>query len=151
MSFRDTLRGMLDEALEASGVPRQQPINYPRPVKQPTQGQRPAATRPSGREAEATGRPRRREESRPEVSQLEGRPHRPTPSPEATPTDEQPRAERQAARSASGAATLSRPNSSAVRREALRRTLASPAGVQQALILGEILGPPLALRPPDDR
>ena len=156
MSFRDTLRGMLDEALEASGVPRHQPINYPRPVEQPAQGQQGPAgarsTRPSG-ETEATERPRRAEETRPRTRGAEEppreRPRRPAPPPDATPTDEQRRAEQRQPHPAR-VPTPRGGRTSVARRAAIRRALASPAGAQQALILGEILGPPLALRPLDE-
>ena len=50
-----------------------------------------------------------------------------------------------------GGATSAAPSRAAGMLPRLRRTLASRAATRQALILSEILGPPKALRQPDDR
>ena len=72
-------------------------------------------------------------------------PARPTPPPEATPTDEQRPARRRPT-----APVLQRKASKSVVRGEVRAMLASPAGVRRALVLQEILGPPKALRGPED-
>ncbi len=70
---------------------------------------------------------------------------RPTPPPEPTPTDEQ----RPARRPATPAVPPPR-RSREVRRAEVLAALSTRAGVRQALVLQEILGPPKAMRGLDD-
>jgi len=72
-------------------------------------------------------------------------PARPTPPPEATPTDEQRPARRRLAEP-----VLQRKASKSVVRREVRAMMSSPAGLRRALVLQEILGPPKALRGPED-
>lgn len=92
---------------------------------------------------EASGRPRVFPDERFSVSEfIPARPPRPAPEWETVRGDE----DRQAGKRTG--VTVASPRRS--RRAGIRQQLSSRAGVQQALVVQEIVGPPKALRPWDE-